>query len=163
LAEIHRTRNRGWLVGPGEKVGMRDGGFVAPSGLARRLQRFERGGKDGRRGVDRKMRAVDAAEFFDSGKHVHQGLARRRNVEKGVTARGHFAQPPADEQDEIGGLYTREEFGIGADAEIAGIAGMLGVDEMGAAKGGRDRQREAMRETRDGRAGGLRPAAAAEK
>src|SRR5262249_56181138 len=97
-------------------------GFAAPARLLRRLEPFERGGEGGRRGVDRELRAVDATELFDAGKHVHEGLTRPRNVDEGVTLRGQFAQPPADEQDEIGALHAREKFTIGSDSDVARVA-----------------------------------------
>ena len=99
------------------------------------------------------MRAIDAAEFLDTRKHVHERLARSRNVKKRVALRRHLTEPPADEQDEVGTLHPGEQFGIRSNAEIAGIAGMLGVDEVRATKRGGDRQCKALRETRDRGAG----------
>ena len=54
-------------------------------------------------------------------------------------------------------------FGIGSDAEIAGIAGMQRIEEMPAAERGADRQREALGKAHHRVARRLRPAAAAEQ
>src|SRR5258708_30454985 len=88
------------------------------------------------------MWPVRPAELLDAGKHVHERLAWRRNLEKRVTLRRHFAQPAANKQDEIGTLYTCEKLGIWSDAEVARITGMRGVDEVGTTERGCDRQRE---------------------
>src|SRR5262249_52377161 len=90
------------LVVPAGEAGVGERGLAAPPRFLRRLEPFERGVEGGRRGVDRELRAIDATELFDAGKHVHEGLTWPRNVDEGVTLRGQFAQPPADEQDEIG-------------------------------------------------------------
>src|SRR5262249_58886961 len=129
-----RAGYRRRLIGPGKEVGVGERSFAPPAQFVRRLEPFERGGERGRRGVDRKLRVIDATELFDAGKHVHEGLAWPRNVEEGVTLRGHFAEPPADEQDEVGALHPREKLGIGSDAEVARVAGMRGIEQMRAAE-----------------------------
>ncbi len=108
--------------------------------------------------------AIDAAELFDAGKHVHEGLARPRNVEERVALRGHLAEPAADEQDEVGGLHAREQFRIRSDAEIAGVAGMHGSNRCArrnvVATGSAKRSREARERGAGGcPTSGCRPAA----
>ena len=53
-------------------------------------------------------------------------------------------------------------FGIGADAEVAGVAGMQRIEQRQAAIAGRNRQREALGEPLHRLARRRRPAAAAE-
>ena len=55
-----------------------------------------------------------------------------------------FRHAVADDDNEIGGFDARFQLRIGRDAEFAGIARMAIVEEHGAAKDGRDRQREAL-------------------
>src|SRR5258708_35957379 len=95
------------------------------------------------------MWPVRPAELLDAGKHVHERLAWRRNLEKRVTLRRHFAQPAANKQDEIGTLHTCEKLGISSDAEVAGATGMRGADAVGTTERGCDRQRETIGEARD--------------
>jgi hypothetical protein len=111
--------------------------------------------------MDREMRAVDAAEFLGAGMHVHEGRLRRGNRKQRVALGRHFPEPAADQHDEIG-LDPRQQLRVGPDAEIAGIAGMQRMEQVGAAEAGRDRHGECLGEASDGLASGLRPAAAAE-
>src|SRR3974390_1643743 len=107
------------------------------------------------------MRPVDAAKLFRPRIDVDKSLARRRNVEERVGLRGLLAQPASDQENKIGAFHAREQLGIGADAEIAGVAGMLGMKEMSAAERGGDRQREPLGKTRDRGAGRGGPSASA--
>jgi hypothetical protein len=117
-----------------EVVGVRDFGVFRPRQRGRRLQAFERGGEGGRRSVDRKMRVIDAAEFLRAGMHMHQRLLRAGNVEQRVTLARHLAHPSADQQQHVGILDARDDFRVGADAEIAGVTRMRLVEEMTAAE-----------------------------
>ena len=108
------------------------------------------------------MRPVDAAELLGAGMDVHEGHLRRRDIEQRVALARHLAEPAADEHDEIGRLDPREQLRVRPDAEIAGIAGMQRVNEMGAAEARRDRHRKLLGERRDRGAARLRPSAAAE-
>jgi len=74
-----------------------------------------------------------------------------------------LAHPPANKYDEICTPDTRQQLGVWSDAEIAGIAGMIGSEEMGAAERGGNGQREALGEASYRGTGGLRPPAAAEE
>src|SRR5260370_11656095 len=99
------------------------------------------------------MWLVVPCERFDAGKRLYERLAGRRNREKRVTLRRHFAQPAANKQDEIGTLHTCEKLGIWSDAKVARVTGMRGVDEVGTTERGCDRQRETIGEAGDGSAG----------
>ena len=142
---------------------MRDRRLVGPAQVVRRLQAFERGRERRRRGVDRKLGAVDAAKLGDVREHVHELLRRRRNVEQRVALRRHLAEPAADQDDEVGALHPRQQLGIGADAEVARIARVVGVEQVRAAERRRNRKCKTLGEALHRRAGGLRPAAAAEQ
>ena len=67
---------------------------------------------------------IDAAELFRARMHMHELHLRLGNVEQRIALRRHLAHARADQQHEIGGLHAREQFRIGADAEVAGIARM---------------------------------------
>ena len=97
------------------------------------------------------MRAVDAAELLGARMDMHELRARPRNIDQRVALRGNFAEPAADQQDEIGVLDARDQLGIGADAEVAGVAGMQRIEQRQAPIAGRDRQREALGELRASR------------
>ena len=92
---------------------------------------------------------------------MHQRLARPGNVEQRIALRGNFAEPAADQHDQIRRLDAREQLRIDAEADVAGIARMQRVDQMRAAEGGRDRHGEALGKARERGGRGLRPAAAA--
>ena len=109
------------------------------------------------------MRAVDTAELLGARMHVHERHLRAGNVEQRVALRRQFAEPAADHDDEIGRLDALEQFRIGTDAEIAGVAGMQRIEQMAAAERGAYRQRIFLRKAADAVAGRLRPAAAAEQ
>ena len=94
---------------------------------------------------------------------MHEGLTRGGNIEKRVALRGLLAQAAADQDDDVGGVDAREKFRIGPDAEIAGIAGVVGIEEMRAPEGGGDRKREAFGKARDAGRRRLRPSAAADE
>src|SRR5262249_10801878 len=126
-------------------------------------QAFECSRKGGRRGIDGEGRAVDAAKLLDAGIDMYERLLRPGDVDEGVALGGHFAEPAANQDDEIGVLYARKEVWVRSDAEVAGVAGMLRIEEMRPAERGRDRQRKALGEALDCHAGRRRPAAAAEE
>ena len=111
--------------------------------------------------MDGECRAVDAAKLLGARMHVHERLFRGGNVEQAVALRGHFAEPAADQHDQVGRFYVFEEFWIGPDAEVAGIVGMELVEQHCAAETGRDRHRKTFGEAFEGGTRGLRPAAAA--
>ena len=83
---------------------------------------------------------------------MHQRLARARNVEQRIALRGDFAEPAADQHDQVRRLDAREQLRIDAEADVAGIARMQRVDQMRAAERGRDRHGEALGEARERRA-----------
>ena len=153
LAEVDGARHRGGLVGPGQEVGMRRRRRRGPGRRRRGRETLERGRKGGRRCVDGQRRAIDPAELLDAGIDMHERLRRARDVEQRVALRGHLAEPAADQDDEIGLLHAREQLRVRADAEVAGVAGVPGVEEMRPAERGRDRQREALGEALHRRAG----------
>ena len=84
LAEIDRARHRGRLLAPGEIVGMRSIAFAAPGNVLGRLQLFQRNAKCRRRCVNRKMRVVDAAQFFRTRMHMHELDLRFGDIEHAV-------------------------------------------------------------------------------
>ena len=98
---------------------------------------------------------VDAAELLHARKYVDQGLAGSRDIEQRVALRGLLAQASSYQHDEVGSFHARQQLGIGADAEVTGITGMQGIEEMGAPERGCDRQREFFGKAREGGAGGL--------
>src|SRR5262249_56295142 len=100
-------------------------------------------------------------EVVGGGMGGEESLAGGGNVDGGVSLGGDLPEPSADEHDEIGAFDAGNELRIGPDAEIAGVTGMLGVEQMGAAERGGDRQREALGEARECGAGGGRPAGGA--
>ena len=104
---------------------MRGLGVSAPAQLGRAAAglRAPRRTRSARHGSAR-CGAIDAAELLGARMHMHESLLRARNVEQRVALRRHFAQPAADQHHEIGRLDARQQLRIGADAEIAGVAGM---------------------------------------
>ena len=133
---------------------MRRGRLALPRDLVRRLQAFQRRAERGRRRVDGERRVIDAAEFLGARMHMHQLHLRLGNIEQRVALRRHLAQAPADQQHQIGALHARQQFRIGPDAHIAGVTGMQPVEQILAAEGGRDRQREALGKAHQRGAGG---------
>src|SRR5687768_12935685 len=95
--------------------------------------------------------------------HVDELHLRRRDVEQRVTLRWQFAEPAADQNDEIALLDERHEFWIWTNAEVTGVTRVLCIEEMAAAECGGDRQREPFRKSAKRGASGGRPAAAAEQ
>ena len=51
-----------------------------------------------------KLRAIDAAELFGARMHMDERHLRPRNIEQRVALRRQFAEPPADQDDQIGDL-----------------------------------------------------------
>ncbi len=86
------------------------------------------------------MRAINAAELFRAGMHMDQLGLRARNVEQRVTLRRYLAHAPAKQNDEVGGLDPFQELWVRADADIAGVARVQGIEQMAAAERGADRQ-----------------------
>src|SRR5262249_15582688 len=130
LAEVDRARHRRGLIGPGDEVGVRGWRRRGPGGRVRARQAFEWSRKGGPRGMDGEGRAVDAAKLLDAGIDMYERLLRPGDVDEGVALGGHFAEPAANQDDEIGVLYARKEFWVRSDAEVAGVAGMLRIEEM---------------------------------
>src|SRR5271169_385088 len=100
----------------------------------RKLKGLDRRGEGRGRRMDRQMRAVDAAELLRARMHVDEGRLRPRNVEQRVTLRRQLAEPPADDDDEVGGSDAREEFWIGTNAEVACVARMQLIEQIAAAE-----------------------------
>ena len=108
--------------------------------------------------------AVDAAELLGARMDMHERLAAAaecRTACSPATAISPSRPPTSDH--EVGGLDPLEELRIGADAEIAGVAGMSGC-RRGAGGGTwcTTGSAKLLGKARDGVAGRLRPAAAAE-
>src|SRR3546814_21157261 len=57
-----------------------------------------------------------------------------------VAAAGHLAEARAEQDEKIGFAHPRGQLGVDADADVAGIAGMLVVEVVLAAEGDGDRQ-----------------------
>ena len=89
---------------------MRGFGLLAPADVVGRRKAFQRRRKRRRRGVDGKMRPVDAAKLLGARMHMHQRLPRRRNVEHGVALRRQLAEAAADQHDQIGRFGARHQF-----------------------------------------------------
>jgi hypothetical protein len=68
------------------------------------LNAFERGGEGRRRRIDGKVRPVDVAKLVRIRIDVDEFRLRIRNVQQRIALARHFAEPPADQQDEIGRL-----------------------------------------------------------
>ena len=143
LAEIDVAGLRRGCGGPGEKIGVGGLGAVAPCRFRRDRQALQRRDKAVRRGVDRQMRPVHPADFLGAGMDVHQFRLRRRTRKQRIALRRNFAEPPADQHQQIGGLGARHQFRIGAEPEIAGIERMQGIEQRRAAIAGGDRQSRA--------------------
>ncbi len=105
--------------------------------------------------MNREMRAVDTAEFFGTGMDVHERRLRRGNRKQRVALARHFAEPAAHQDHEIGCLDPRHQLRIWPDAEVAGIAGVQRMEQVGAAEAGRHRHGEFLGEPRDRFASGL--------
>ena len=67
-------------------------------------------------------RLIQPAEFFGGGVDMDEIGARVGDVEQGETLRGNFAEPPAEQDGEVGIPDARDQLRIGTDAEIAGVA-----------------------------------------
>ena len=118
--------------------------------------------KRDRRGVDRQMRPIHPAEFLGAGMNVHQLGQRRGAVEQRIALRRNFAEPPADQHQQIRRLGARHQLRIRPEPEIAGVARMQRIEQRAAAIAGRDRQAGARRDRLDLLARLQAPAAAAE-
>src|SRR5262245_41667142 len=112
--------------------------LAAPSNLLGRRQFLQCRAECGRSCIDREIRMVDPAKCFGARMHMHQLDLRLRNIEHAVALRGHLAEATADQQQQVGALYTREQFRIWPDAEVARIARMRRVTEMTAPECCRD-------------------------
>jgi hypothetical protein len=88
------------------------------------------------------------AEFVRIRIDVDELHLRIRNVEQRVALARHLAEPPADQQHEIGRLHARDQLRIDAGAEIARVGRMRRRKQRHAAERGRDRQVERAREAR---------------
>ncbi|MGY3075625.1 hypothetical protein ACVWZZ_001996 [Bradyrhizobium sp. LM6.10] len=149
LAVLERAGQLARFVGPGQIIGMRLGGLALPGNGSSRLQRLDRFGECGGRRLNRERRLIDAAKLFRTRMHVDQLLLRGRNIKQRVGRRRHFRHAAADEQNDIGAVDARLQARARADAEIAGIVRVIGVDERRSAERGRDRQVEPLGKPRD--------------
>ncbi len=160
-AKIDGARLLGRLFRPCDVIGV--GALGIAGRRAREFQLLQRRGKGRRRGIDRQMRAVDAAKLLGARMHVHERQLRARNVKQRVALRRQLAEPAADHDDKVGRFYAFEQLWIGPDAEIAGIASMGLVEQRTAAERRGHRKRIFLRKAADGVGRSLRPAAAAEQ
>ena len=94
--------------------------------------------------------------------NVDERLSRRRNVEQRVAPGRNLAEPPADREDDVCVLQACGERVVHGDAEHAGVARGVVVDEVLAAERARDRQRVRLAEGQHVVARLLRPAALAD-
>src|SRR5258706_7774614 len=65
---------------------------------------------------------------------MNQGLARLRDLEQRIGARRHFAEPRADDEQQVRLFHALRELRIKADADIARIARAAVVEQILAAK-----------------------------
>ena len=149
LAELHRAGDGRRVLGPRQIIGMRGLGRACPGDGVRRLHAFQLRAEGLRGRVDGKCGMIDAAEFVGVGMHMHEGLARRRNLEQRVTLRWHFRHATVHQQNEIGFLHTREKLWVRTDAEFARIIPVRVREQHGAAERCRDRQVEALGEAHE--------------
>ncbi len=70
---------------------------------------------------------------------MNELLRRFRRQQKAVAAGGHLAQPHTDRQDQIGFAHPSRQLRIDADADIAGIQGVVIVKRILEAKSAGDR------------------------
>src|SRR5258707_1309601 len=83
------------------------------------------------------------------------------DAEQVVPLRRQFPEAAAEQEDDVRSLHGREQLGIRTAAEVAGIARMQRIDDMGTTERGRDRDVETPREPHQRLARRFRPAAAA--
>ena len=157
-----RPGTAGGGLAPGEVIGPGRLDGSGPANLLRGLDGFERGREAARRGLDAERRLVHAPDLAGIGMHVDEALARHRHVQQRVALRRHLAHAGADQQQEVGARQALQQPRVGADADLAGVVRMGGVEEAGPAERGRDRQGEALGETGHGGARPGGPAAAAQ-
>ncbi len=74
---------------------------------------------------------------------VDQGFGRLRLVQQGVALGRVLAHARADHQQQVGVLDPRHQLGVGPQAEVARIAGVVVADQILAAEGQGDRQAQA--------------------
>ena len=79
------------------------------------------------------MRPVDFAKLVGIRIEMHELGPRSGDVEELVALRGNFAKPSTSEDDEVGVLDARNQFGIGTDPEIAAIMRVEGIKQRQAA------------------------------
>src|SRR6185437_7590486 len=108
-------------------------------------------------------RLIDAAQLLGIGMDVDEALLRRRNVDEGVAAGRHLAEPRADDDEKVGRLDALSELGIDADPDIAGIARVRVVEAILAAEDTAGREMVRGRESLDLRHRLRVPCAAAEQ
>ena len=112
----------------------------------RRPQLSQGSGEGARRRMNSEVGGVDPAEFFGIRVDMREGHARRRDVEQPISLRWNLPEPATDDNDEVAVLHTLNQFWIGAEAEIAGVTGMQGVEQRRAPIARRDRHLEGLRE-----------------
>ena len=101
------------------------------------------------------MRPVHPADFLCAGMDVHEFRLWRRAREQRIALRGNFAEPPADQHQQIGSLGAGHQFRVGAEPEVAGIERMQGIEQRRTPIAGRDRHPVAF--GKFVRSGGARP------
>ena len=91
-------------------------------------------------GADRQVGVIDAAELVGVGVDVDQDLAGMVGRDQLVAVGGRFAEPGADDDQQVGVADALLELGVGAVAELAGIDSACVGDRVLAAEGGGDRE-----------------------
>ena len=133
LAELQPARNPGRRA-PGQLLGEGVGRGRGPGPDRDGSEGCRRQGEGVEARGDGEVRLVDPAQLLRVVVDVDEGLARPRHVEeREALARG-LAQARADGEDEVGALDPLGEPGVGADADMAGVAGVVVAQEVLAAE-----------------------------
>ena len=69
-----------------------------------RLERARRRGEFRHAGIDQQVGLIDAPELFGAGVHVDELLLRPRHVDQRVVDRRPFAEPRADDEQQVASL-----------------------------------------------------------
>ena len=160
LAEIHRAGLRRRPFRPIQIVLPRCAHIAV---VRMRCQCRQRGCEGARAGVNAQMRAPHPADLFALRIQMHRLHLRLGQVEQRIALLGQLIGPPARDNHQIAGLKARHQLGIGAKAQIAGIVGVGGVEQMRPAKSGGDGNAEILRKCLDRIAGRLIPARPAQQ
>ncbi len=140
-------------------------GGVAPCGPGRagsQLQAGEPQRRCGRVGGEGEGRGPDPAQFGGIGMNVDQSLRGLLRREQGVALGRVISEPRAESQDHVSAANPLHQLRIGGEAQVAGVAGAVVVQQVLSAEGKRSRQVVRLEPGAERRARFCRPAGSAE-